>query len=78
MKKIIFTQFIILLLGTLFAWTNFIMELTTWLNKKACTSGCSAGLTNPFLSPCFGGAIFFTIAFILNVILIKKYQKDFK
>lgn len=72
MKKIILTQFIILLAGTIFAWYNFIQEYINWLEKGTCTSGCAVGLTNPFLSACFYGAIFFTIAFILNIILVKK------
>jgi len=72
MKKLIITQFIILLAGTLFAWGNFTYELINWLNKKACTTGCAAGLVNPFLTPCFFGAIFFTLAFIFSVIILKK------
>jgi len=71
-KKIIITQFIILLAGTLFAWGNFTYELLNWLNKKACTTGCAIGLVNPFLTPCFYGAIFFTLAFILGATILKK------
>jgi len=74
MKKIIIAQFIVLLIGTLFAWTNFAMELVNWLEKRVCTTGCAVNLTNPFLTPCFGGAIFFTIAFILSAIILKKFQ----
>jgi hypothetical protein len=72
MKKLIFAQFIVLLVGTLFAWTNFTIELIDWLEKRACTTGCVANLTNPFLTPCFGGAIFFTVAFILSAVILKK------
>jgi hypothetical protein len=72
MKKIILIQFIVLLIGTLFAWFNFVQELINWLQKRACTTGCAIGLSNPFLTPCFYGAIFFTIAFVLSVILLKK------
>jgi hypothetical protein len=75
MKKLILSQFIILLLGTLFAWTNFGMELAAWLEKKECTTGCSAGLTNPFLTPCFFGAIFFTISFVLSALILRKSKK---
>lgn len=71
MRKIIVAQFIILLIGTLFAWFNFTKELINWLAKRACTTGCAIGLVNPFLTPCFYGAIFFTIAFILSVLLLK-------
>lgn len=69
-KKIIIGQFWILLLGTLFAWGNFVYELVNWLQGKACITGCVPE-ANPFLTPCFYGAIFFTIAFILSVILFR-------
>jgi len=72
MRKIIITQFIVLFIGTLFAWFNFAQELINWLQKRACTAGCAIGLVNPFLTPCFYGAIFFTVAFVLSLILIKK------
>lgn len=71
MKKIVVSQFIVLLLGTLFAWGNFGYELYNWLkiNKQV---GCAVGATNPFFTPCFFGAIFFTTAFILSSILLAK------
>lgn len=72
MKKLIITQFIILLFGTLFAWTNFTIELISWLNKRACTLGCSQGLVNPFLTPCFYGAIVFTVAFVISALVMKR------
>jgi len=72
MRKIIIAQFIILLAGTIFAWGNFAYELINWLNKRACTTGCVIGLVNPFLTPCFYGAIFFTIAFVLSVLILRK------
>lgn len=71
MKKVILSQFFVLLVGTVFAWTNFIAELFSWLNDKACTTGCAAGkIANPFLTPCFYGAIFFTLAFLLSLVLV--------
>lgn len=71
MKKIILVQAIVLLAGTLFAWFSFSNELISWLSDSACTIGCAAG-ANPFLAPCFGGAIFFTIAFIIHLMIMKK------
>lgn len=79
MKKIITTQFYVLLVGTAFAWTNFTIELFDWLNQKPCETGCSitGDVVNPFLTPCFYGAIFFAIAFILSLILfISSRKKD--
>jgi len=72
MKKTILAQFIILLMGTMFAWGNFGVELMDWLKKRACTTGCAEGLVNPFFTPCFYGAIFFTLAFILSAIMLKR------
>ena len=76
MKKVITAQFVILLCGTLFAWSNFTLELIGWLNKKGCTTGCAVqGLANPFFTPCFFGAIFFTIAFVLSAVLFGKIKR---
>lgn len=71
MEKIITIQFIVLLIGTLFAWTNFSIELFAWMKNEKCPMGCNGGkIVNPFLTPCFYGAIFFTISFILSIILL--------
>lgn len=77
MKNIIRSLFIILLAGTLFAWTNFGIEFVDWINKRACSTGCAVGLVNPFLTPCFYGALVFALAFVLSAILLKK-SKDIK
>ena len=76
MKKVALTQFIVLFIGTLFAWSNFFIELIDWLNDRACTTGCTANVVNPFLTPCFYGAIFFTMAFILSAIILKRIRKE--
>jgi len=74
MKKILIIQFFVLLAGMLFAWFNFSKELISYYANTSCAFGCAAGV-NPFLTPCFGGAVFFTIAFILHLILVKKASK---
>ncbi|MFA5029765.1 MAG: hypothetical protein WC518_03405 [Patescibacteria group bacterium] len=71
MKKIIIIQLLVLLAGALFAWFNFYKELAAWLNQTACTFGCT-GSENPFITPCFYGALFFTVALILSIFLTKK------
>lgn len=71
MNKIILAQFIVLTIATIFAWYNFIQEYVLWASKQSCASGCAAGLVNPFLTPCFYGAIFFTIALALNIYLLR-------
>lgn len=75
MRKLIIAEFVILLCGTIFACGNFTLELTSWLNKQACATGCSAPGTNPFLTPCFYGAIFFLIAFIISAVILKKSSR---
>jgi len=70
MQKLILIQFFILLGGTIFAWSNFVIELIDWMKNRACTTGCAAGAVNPFLTPCFYGALFFGIAFILSLMLL--------
>lgn len=72
MKKLIQMQFFVLLIGTVFAWTNFTNELFSWLNNQPCEAGCSAtgALVNPFLTPCFYGAVFFTVSFVLSLMLM--------
>jgi len=71
LKKLFWIQLVVLLGGTIFAWSNFGIELNDWLNKRACTTGCAIGLVNPFLTPCFYGACFFLLAFILQVAIMK-------
>lgn len=73
-KKLALAQFLILLTGTLFAWTNFGIELSDWLHKRACSTGCAVGLVNPFLTPCFYGALVFAIALAVSVAVLKKVQ----
>jgi len=58
MKKLAWAEFIILLGGTVFAWSNFSYELYNYLNQQACSFGCAVGVVNPFYTPCFYGAIF--------------------
>ena len=78
MKKLLWTESIILLAGTLFAWTNFAIELVNYLHKVACTTGCAVGLVNPFLTPCFYGAVFFALAFVISLVTLNKFLKSNK
>jgi hypothetical protein len=64
MDKIIIAQLIILAAGTIFAWFNFGREFKAW-RRKTCPAGCGS-CTNPLLSPCLYGALFFTAALVLS------------
>jgi hypothetical protein len=78
MKKLITAEFYVLLVGMLFAWTNFTLELIAWLKNVTCPTGCVPGIVNPFYTPCFYGACCFTIAFILSAVLFAKSRKQVK
>lgn len=70
MDNIITYQFFVLLVGTLFSWSNFIMELVAWCKKIKCPIDCNCSKgSNPFKTPCFFGAIFFTISFVLSALM---------
>jgi hypothetical protein len=74
MKILVKAQFVVLLLGTLFAWGNFIWEVINWWQDKTCEIGCPISLTNPLLTSCFWGAVFFTMAFVLNIFIMKSLK----
>ncbi len=76
MKKLVLSEFIVLLLGTLFAWANFFIEMAAWLKGGACTTGCAAGAINPFLTPCFYGACFFLIAWFISFLILTKINNN--
>ncbi len=65
----------VLLAGTLFAWGNFGYEFVQWRNGSASFS-CVPAVANPFLTPCFYGALFFTISFALSMLLLRSLNKD--
>lgn len=75
MKKLITIQSFVLLVGVLFAWTNFTLEVIAYMQKRACVTGCAPIGTHPLLTPCFGGAIFFSIAYILSIMIIRTYKQ---
>ena len=73
MKKhanLLYTQTAILVGGTLFAWYQWYLEFF-----KGC-EGCS-GETEMF-SKCFLGAIFFSLALLVNLVLVLKIVKKWK
>ena len=74
MKNLLIAQFVILLAGTMFSWGNFGYELNNWINTGK-QIGCAIGSSNPFYTPCFFGAIFFSVAFILSALSLKKFNK---
>jgi hypothetical protein len=70
MNTLITAQLVVLIAGTLFAWGNFIKEFIAWRNKKVCVEGCAPGV-NPLKTPCFYGAVVFTIALVLHILIMR-------
>ncbi|NTU98872.1 hypothetical protein HGA64_02610 [Candidatus Falkowbacteria bacterium] len=76
-KKIVKIQFVILLLGTIFAWGNLALETYNYLNQKPCQFSCTAGnVVNPVFTPCFYGALFFLTSFILSAVMFKQSRSS--
>jgi len=76
MIKLIKAQFLILCLGTIFAWANFGYEFVNWLNNKTNVFSCNPNITNPFYTPCFYGAIFFTIALVISILMLNQSRQE--
>lgn len=72
MKTYLHCQTGVLALGTLFAWGNFGVELMRWLQKGEALTCSGTAMANPFATACFYGAIFFTVAFILNIGMLRR------
>ena len=68
-KKLMIVQTLVLVGGTIFAWTSWIREYLAYC--KPCGSG-----TNPFYSSCFYGAIGFTVVMILGFIILSLEYKE--
>jgi hypothetical protein len=62
-RKLLFVQVVILAGGTVFAWFSWIREYLAYC--QPCGNG-----TSPFVSPCFYGAIGFTITLILTFFIV--------
>ncbi|MFH0950891.1 MAG: hypothetical protein V1765_00240 [bacterium] len=78
LKKVLKIQLFVLLLGTIFAWANFAIEVNQWLSEGKCELGCPIffeASPNPFVTPCFLGALFFTLSFVLSILAWRAFNK---
>lgn len=75
-KKFFCFQSLVILAGTIFAWGNFGYGLVKFLAAQGQpTIGCSGALVaNPFNTPCFFGALFFSAGLIVSLIILKKQK----
>lgn len=65
LENILQVEFVILFLGTAYAWYNWYLVLV-----GRCET-CSVSVHDkPFTSKCFVGAIFFTLALVVNVVAL--------
>lgn len=65
----------LLLASVLFAWGNFVYSLILFYQTRGSghAIGCSGQVvTNPWLTPCFIGAVIFLLAFVIAIILFKR------
>lgn len=69
-EKLLFVQLIVLIAGTVFAWYQWIKVLTEHKRCSANPASCATCIPEkPFQSKCFYGAVFFTIALGLNILV---------
>lgn len=71
--------FIIYLLGcNAFAWSNFALEINKFLQAGGKQYiGCSGQtVSNPFLTPCFGGSFIFLLLIIVAIITLNTSRKE--
>jgi hypothetical protein len=64
--------------GTAFAWANMTLEFIR-TNQAAGQPhvGCSgATVTNPFLTPCFGGSVIFLTLLVVSILTYNKLNKN--
>lgn len=77
-EKIAYKQkrlWILLIAGTIFAWSNFSLELIKFYSSNTEKLSCSGVPTNNvFLTPCFFGAAVFLLTLIVATII--KYRKE--
>lgn len=85
MNRFIKIQLWVLLLGTLFAWGNFAREIYIWsqtqstCGQAACSLpvvGAPTSFASLFITPCFMGALFFTAAFLLNILAQRRAKSQ--
>ena len=62
---LVWLELAVLFSGTAYAWYNWILVL-----QGKCKTCSVAVHENPFTSKCFWGAIFFTLAFVVNVLML--------
>jgi len=63
----------LLLVGVVFALSNFGLQLMKFYSGSGEQVSCSGVLiSNPFMTPCFFGAMFFLISFIVSVVIVRK------
>lgn len=68
-QKLLYAQALILVGGTAFAWYQWYLEY--FKHCEACS-----GTEAQFFTKCFLGALFFTLALILNLILVFKAKNE--
>ncbi len=64
-NTLVLLEFLVLLVGTIYAWYNWVLVLLG--RCKTCSVSVH---DSPFTSKCFWGALFFTVALLINIWMI--------
>ena len=65
---------IFLIAGTIFGWSNFILELCRFYIFKNPTSCSGASASSPFLTACFYGSVIYLLSLISSIIAFRKVR----
>lgn len=61
--------------GAVLSTVNFGLSACNFYNRRFCAPTCRVGISNPFSSPCFYGAVIFLVSLWVAIKLYKKIKK---
>lgn len=67
---------VFLVAGTIFGWSNFILELCQFYIFKNPTSCSGASTSSPFLTACFYGSVIYLFSLVSSLFTFKKLSKS--
>jgi len=65
---------VLLVGGTIFGWTNFIIELCSFYIFKNPTSCSGTSTISPFLTACFYGSVIYLLSLVASIFTFKKLK----
>lgn len=67
---------IFLIAGTIFGWSNFVLELCRFYIFKNPTSCSGVSTSSPFLTACFYGSVIYLLSLIFSISAFVKVKKS--